>query len=97
MLVWVVSMSMRMQVNKRQIKIKNRPDYLFNDNMIVNIKDFDSSVLEIKKLPFKGVFNLNIYDIKYIPTKSTNRPSIDTTDNDEDFLYLFLDDVERHI
>ena len=90
-------MSMRMQVNKRQIKIKNRPDYLFNDNMIVNIKDFDSSVLEIKKLPFKGVFNLNIYDIKYIPTKSTNRPSIDTTDNDEDFLYLFLDDVERHI
>ena len=90
-------MSMRMQVNKRQIKIKNRPDYLFNDNMIVNIKDFDSSVLEIKKLPFKGVFNLNIYDIKYIPTKSTNRPSIDTTDNDEDFLYLFLYDVERHI
>ena len=65
--------------------------------MIVNIKDFDSSVLEIKKLPFKGVFSLNIYDIKYIPTKSTNRPSIDTTDNDEDFLYLFLDDVERHI
>ena len=54
-------MSMRMQVNIRQIKIKNRPDYLFNDNMIVNIKDFDSSALEVKKLPFKGVFSLNIY------------------------------------
>ena len=90
-------MSMRMQVNIRQIKIKNRPDYLFNDNMIVNIKDFDSSALEVKKLPFKGVFSLNIYYIKYIPTKSTNCASIDTTDNDEDFLYLFLDDVERHI
>ena len=29
-------------------KIKNRLDYLFNDNMIVNIKDFDSSLLEKK-------------------------------------------------
>ena len=86
-----------MQVNIRQIKIKNCPDYLFNDNMIVNIKDFDSRALEVKKLPFKGVFSLNIYYIKYIPTKSANCASIDTTDNDEDFLYLFLDDVERHI
>ena len=33
----------------RKLKIKNRPDYFFNDNMIVNIKDFDSSLLEIKK------------------------------------------------
>ena len=32
------------------MKIKNRPDYLFNDNMIVNIKDFDSSLLEIHRL-----------------------------------------------
>ena len=39
-----------MQVNIRQIKIKNRPDYLFNDNIVVNIKDFDSSLLEINKL-----------------------------------------------
>ena len=29
------------------MKIKNHPDYIFNDNMIVNIKDFDSSLLEI--------------------------------------------------
>ena len=33
-----------MQVNIRQMKIKSRPDYLFNDIMIVNIKDFDSRV-----------------------------------------------------
>ena len=32
--------------------IKNRPDYLFNDNMIVNVKDFESSLLEINKLSF---------------------------------------------
>ena len=78
-----------MQVNLRQIKIKNRPDYLFNDNMIVNIKDFDFSILEINKLSFKGVFGLNICYIKYISTKSPNRVSIDRTDNDEDYL-LFV-------
>ena len=46
-----------MRINIRQMKIKNRPDYLFDDNMIVNIKDFDSSLLEINKLSFKGVFS----------------------------------------
>ena len=79
------------------MRIKNRPDYLFNDNKIVNVKDFDSSLLEINKLSFKGVFSLNIYYIKYIPTKSSIRVSIDRTDNDEDFLNLFLDDVDRYI
>ena len=64
-----------MQVNIRQMKIKNYPDYLFNDNMIVNIKDFDSSLLEINKLSLKGVFSFIIYYIKYIP-KNLNRVSI---------------------
>ena len=32
------------------MKIKNRPDYLFNNNMIVNVKDFDPSLLKIYKL-----------------------------------------------
>ena len=86
-----------MQVNIRQMKIKNCSDCLFNDNMVVNINDFDFSLLEISKLSFKGAFSLNFYYIKYIPTKSPNRVSIDKTDNDEDFLYLFLDDVDWHI
>ena len=30
-----------------QMKIKNRPDYLFNDNMVANIKDFDSNLRDI--------------------------------------------------
>ena len=55
-----------MQVNVRQMSIKNHPDYLFNGNMIVNIKDFDSTPLEINKLSFKGAFSLNVYYIKYI-------------------------------
>ena len=93
MFVWVI----RIEINIRQIKIKHRPDYLFNDNLIVNIKDFDSSLLKIYKLSFKSVFSLNIYYVKYTPTKSPNRVSIDRTDNDEDCLYLFFDDVNGHI
>ena len=76
------------------MRIKNCPDYLFNDKKIVNVKDFDSSLLEINRLSFKGVFSLNVYYIKYIPAKSPIRVSIDRTDNDEDFLNLFLDDVD---
>ena len=86
-----------MEINIRQMKIKNRPDYLFNDNKIVNVKDFGSNLLEINILSFKGVFSLNIYFIKYIPTKSSDRVSIDRTDNDKDYLYFFLDDVDGHI
>ena len=65
--------------------------------MIVNIKDFDSSLLEINKLSFKGFFSRNIYYTKHIPIKSPNRVSIDRTDNDEDYLYLFLDGVDGYI
>ena len=41
----------------------------------------------------QGAFSVSSHYIKYIPTKCPNRVSIDRTDNDEDFLYLFLDDV----
>ena len=34
--------------------------------------------------------------IKYIPTKSSNRVSIDRTNNDEDFIHLFLDDLDGY-
>ena len=55
-----------MKINKRQIKIKSHPDYLFNDSKIVNVKAFDSSLLETTKLSFKGVLSLNIFYIKDI-------------------------------
>ena len=74
------------------MKIKNRPDYLFKDNMIVNIKDFDSSLLKIYKFSFKGVFSLNVYQIKYIPAKTFDR-----VNDDKDYLYLFLSDVYGNI
>ena len=77
-----------------EINIKNCPK-LFNDT-IFNIKNLDSSLLEINKLSFKGVFSVSIYYIKYIPTKSPNLVSVYRTDNDEDFLHLLLDDVDGH-
>ena len=79
------------------MKIKKIRDYLFNDNMIVNIEDFHSSLLEITKLWFKALLSNNINYIKYIPTKSPNHVSIDKNDNDEDYIYLFLRDVDGHM
>ena len=73
------------------MKIKNFPDYLFNGNMIVNIKNFDSHLLKIYKFSFKGVFSLNIYYIKYISTKI-----LDHVGDDKGFLYLFLDDADGY-
>ena len=72
------------------MKIKNRPDCLFNGNIIVNIKDFGSSLLEINKLSFKGVSSLHIYYIKYIPTKSPDRVSIKRTITMKIFFICFL-------
>ena len=36
-----------MKINIREMKIENHPDYLFDDNLIVNIKDFDFNLLII--------------------------------------------------
>ena len=62
-----------------QMKIKNRPDYLFNDNMVANIKDFDSNLRDIAgylKCGIRGTNNqirnrfyksvhLQLFNIKY--------------------------------
>ena len=47
--------------NIKQINIKNRTYYLFND--MINIKDFDSNLLKIDKKSYK---NIGIYNIGYI-------------------------------
>ena len=48
----------------RQIKIKNRSYYLYND--MINLKDFESCLLKIDKKHYKG---FNIYYIGYIKIK----------------------------
>ena len=50
--------------NIKQIDIKNRTYYVFND--MVNIKDFDLSLLKIDKNSYK---NIGIYNIRYITIK----------------------------
>ena len=47
--------------NIKQINIKNRTYYFFND--MINIKDFDSSLLKIDKKSYK---NVGIYNTGYI-------------------------------
>ena len=50
--------------NIKQINIKNRTYYFFND--MINIKNFDSSLLKIDK---KSYQNVGIYIIEYITKK----------------------------
>ena len=50
--------------NVKQINIKNRGYYFYND--IINLKNFDSSLLKIDKKHYKGI---NIYYIGYIRIK----------------------------
>ena len=50
--------------NIKQINIKNRSYFFFND--MVNIKDFDSSLLKIEKTSYK---NIGVYNIGYIKSK----------------------------
>ena len=50
--------------NFKQINIKDHTYYVFND--MINIKNFDSSLLKIDKKSYK---NIGIYHIEYITIK----------------------------
>ena len=52
--------------NIKQISIKNRTYYSFND--MINIKNFDSTLLKIDKKSYK---NIDIYYIGYITIKKS--------------------------
>ena len=51
----------------KQINIKNRTYYFYND--IINLKNFESKLLKIDKKSYK---NIGIYNIGYITTKKIN-------------------------
>ena len=53
--------------NIKQIKIKNRTYYFFND--MININEFDSCLLKIDK---KSCKNIDISYIRYITLKSVS-------------------------
>ena len=50
--------------NIKQVNIRNRTYYFFND--MINIEDFDSNLLKIDKKSYK---NVDVYYIGYITIK----------------------------
>ena len=73
----------------KQIEIKNRTYYFYND--IINIEEFDSNLLKIDKKSYKDI---DIYYIEYIAIKkiaeSENISSVNP-------LYLIIDEVIGYI
>ena len=68
--------------NIKQINIKNGTYYCFND--MINIKDFDSSLIKIDKKYYK---NIGIYNTGYITIKKIDDyESINSVDP----LYLII-------
>ena len=51
----------------KQVNIKNRTYYFYND--MINIKDFDARLLKIDKKSYK---NIGIYNVVYITKKQTD-------------------------
>ena len=73
----------------KQIDIKNRTYYFYND--IIDLKDFDARLLKIDKKSYK---NIGIYNIEYITIKK-----IDNCKNIHSVspLYLLIDHANGYI
>ena len=75
--------------NIKQINIKNHTCYFFND--MINIKDYNPSLIKIGKMSYK---NIGIYHIGYITIKSiSDYKNI----NSVNLLYLIIAEVDRYI
>ena len=75
--------------NIKQINIKNRTYYFFND--VINIKNFDLSLIKIGKKSYK---NVGIYNIGYIAMKSISGYE---NINSVNPLYLIIGEVDGYI
>ena len=73
----------------KQINIKNRTYYFYND--MINIKNFDPILLKIDKKSFKGI---GIYNIGYIMTKKIDDYK---NINSVNPLYLIIDHASGYI
>ena len=76
--------------NIRKINIKNCSYYIFND--MINIKTFDSNLLNIDKKSFKNT-DVVIYNIEYIAMKTLDHNNIDT----ENPLCFIFNNVDGYI
>ena len=73
----------------KQIEIKNRIYYFYND--IINVEEFDSNLLNIDKLSYKDI---DIYYIGYITIKKISDFENNCSINP---LHLITRKVDRHI
>ena len=73
----------------KQIEIKNRTYYFYND--IINVEEFDSNLLNIDKLSYKDI---DIYYIGYITIKKISDFENNCSINP---LHLITRKVDRHI
>ena len=72
----------------RQINIKNRTYYFYNDQ--INLKDFDASLLKVDKKNYKEI---DVYYIGYVTFKEiANCNNI----NSANPLYLMIDKIIGH-
>ena len=72
----------------RQIKIKNRTYYLYNDQ--INLKDFDARLLKVDK---KNSKEIDVYYIGYVTFKEiANYNNINSVNP----LYLMIDNMIGH-
>ena len=72
----------------RQINIKNRTYYFYNDQ--INLKDFDASLLKVDKKNYKEI---DVYYIGYVTFKEVaNCNNINSVNH----LYLMIDKMIGH-
>ena len=71
----------------KQINTKNQTYYFFND--MINIKDFDPSLIKIDKKSYKSI---GIYHIEYITIKSISDCK---NINSVNPLYMMIGEVHR--
>ena len=70
----------------KQLNIKNRTYYFWND--LINLKDFDRSLLKLDK---KASMNISIYYIGYV------KKSLSTNTNSVNPLYLLIAELDGYI
>ena len=74
--------------NIKEINIKNRTYYFFDD--MINIREFDSSQLKIGKKSYK---NIGIYHVRYITMKDSDHVKINSVNQ----LYFIIGEVDGYI
>ena len=74
--------------NIKEINIKNRTSYFFDD--MINMKDFDPNFLKIDKKSYKKI---DIYYIGFITVKDSDYAKI----NRVNLFYLIISEVDGYI